>query len=220
MTLPDAWAKLLLGSLSGELKSHPNRKLTDHLLESARLAEALLEKHGLGWLSNVVLAAALTHDCAKAQPLFQEHLYGGRGTEHAAPSSFFSLSLNEKLIASDLFVMAEAVRRHHTHLQNWNDSVDFWRSSSYAEQLAEMKALVPDWPWYNVDLIFAQIKEFLRDNDPDEIEDKELYVYCWFNLRTTLSLLVAADRMNAIGLDDTLFHKLPEFNEKVFAVRG
>ncbi|MDO4559818.1 MAG: CRISPR-associated endonuclease Cas3'' [bacterium] len=220
MTLPDAWAKLLLGSLSGELKSHPNRKLTDHLLESARLAEALLEKHGLGWLSNVVLAAALTHDCAKAQPLFQEHLYGGKGTEHAAPSSFFSLPLNEKLIASDLFVMAEAVRRHHTHLQNWNDSVDFWRSSSYAEQLAEMKALVPDWPWYNVDLIFAQIKEFLRDNDPDEIEDKELYVNCWFNLRTTLSLLVAADRMNAIGLDDTLFHKLPEFKEKVFAVRG
>ncbi|WP_270553771.1 CRISPR-associated helicase Cas3' [Cloacibacillus evryensis] len=222
MSLPDAWTRLLLGSLSGELESHPGRKLTDHLLESANLAEALLKKHGLELFLDVVMLAVLTHDCAKAKQFFQQHLYGGKGTEHAAPSSFFALPLNEELSVNDLFIMAEAVRRHHTCLQNWDDIADAWRSSNHAEQLAEMKDLVPDWPWSDVDSIIARIKEFLRGNDPyeDEIEDKELFADCWFRLRTVLSLLVAADRMNAIGLDETLFRALPAFKEKVFAIRG
>lgn len=220
MTLPDAWTKLLLGSLSGELESHPGRKLSDHLLESALLAEALLEKHGLETFAEVVPQAALTHDCAKAQPSFQKHLYGGKGIEHAAPSSFFSLPLNKKLIASDLFIMAEAVRRHHTHLQDWNDSAGIWESENFAEHMVEMKALLPSWPWDGIDSIVEQINDFLLDNNPDETENKELTADCWFRLRATLSLLVAADRMSAIGLDEALFHKLPEFKEKVFTVRG
>ena len=220
MTLPDAWTKLLLGSLNGDLESHPERKLTNHLLESANLAEALLKKHGLEQYLDVVLPAVLTHDCAKAQPLFQKHLYGGKGTEHAAPSSFFSLLLYEKLFVSEMFCMAEAVRRHHTYIQNWNDIACIWENDSFADQLAEMKKLVPDWPWGDVDSIIERVNDFLLDNNPDEAEDKELIENCWFRLRTILSLLVAADRMNAIGLDETFFRELPEFKEKVFAVRS
>ena len=88
LTLPDAWTRLLLGSLSGELESHPGRKLTDHLLESANLAEALLKKHGLELFLDVVMLAVLTHDCAKAKQFFSNTCMEARGRNMPPPRLF------------------------------------------------------------------------------------------------------------------------------------
>ncbi|WP_081839453.1 CRISPR-associated helicase/endonuclease Cas3 [Synergistes jonesii] len=219
--LPDAWKTLLLGSLNGDLESHPGHRLTDHLLESCRLAEALLKQHSLGTrYEKTVVPAAVTHDAAKAQKAFQEHLHGGKGVEHAAPSAFFSLPLTKDGEISDAFITAEAVRRHHTHLQNWNDIKTVWAKDGFMKWLSEMRLLIPDWEWEGCDAIAEDIRDFLFDNVPEDgVNEAEIAGY-WFRLRTTLSLLVAADRMNAVGITYTEFQPLPDFQEKSFIVRG
>jgi len=222
--LPDAWKTLLLGSLNGDLESHPGHRLTDHLLESCRLAEALLKQHGLEEYSGLVLPAAATHDCAKAQEAFQRHLKGGKGVEHAAPSLFFSLALTKGREVSDAFITAEAVRRHHTHIQSWNDIKTVWAKDGFMKWLSEMRLLIPKWEWedgdFSAKVAAAKIRDFLFDNRPkSNMNEAEIAAY-WLRLRTTLSLLVAADRMNATGIIDTEFQPLPNFNVPSFTVKS
>lgn len=90
----ETWRTLLRGSLSGDLESHPGKRLIDHLLGTAELSRQIVEFHGLEDIAFDVEAAALTHDPGKADPEFQKYLTGkGKGVNHSLPSSFFTFSL-------------------------------------------------------------------------------------------------------------------------------
>ena len=195
------------GSLSGELKSHPGKKLIDHLCGTAERAEALLRFHGMDDLEREVLQAAYTHDLGKAAPEFQKYLGGrGKGVKHSLPSSFFIFSLGGYRF-EDLF-SAEAVRVHHSGLDSWEALSSFWNSykKSACNISNSIKGLVPLWePSINpgdwkklMGKIFEQSPEYSPFTD------------YWLRVRSILSILVAADRLDAI--DEELDLKpLPDF---------
>ncbi|GHV33594.1 CRISPR-associated helicase/endonuclease Cas3 [Synergistales bacterium] len=215
--------KLLRGSLSGDLKSHKDKLLCDHLSGTALLAIDLLRLHGLDELEPDVLLAAYTHDVGKTHPDFQERLRKngkGKGVEHSAPSSFFTISLAEDLNIDlfDAFLCAEAVRRHHTGVENWQEINAYWLPyhKSLKKINADIKLLAPQW----TRLIQAENLETLiniiDDMDPDDGEMHD----AWFKLRTILSLLVAGDRMDAIDVAKIQFHNLPTYQKPIFPQRN
>jgi CRISPR-associated endonuclease/helicase Cas3 len=221
--LREAWMKLLHGSLSGELVSHKGKKLYDHLAGAAKLALEILQEHGLKEFEPGVLLAAYTHDLGKAHPDFQKHVkYGGKGVEHSAPSSFFTLSMAgeaEGLSMFDIFLSMEAVRRHHTHIDNWDVISSHWscQYKSLEKIRKDMNSLIPKWPRsIDQDLWDDLLENTLFDVIPDEGEMFD----DWLKLRATLSLLVAGDRMDAIGLCQSRFFDLPRHREFIFPKRG
>jgi CRISPR-associated endonuclease/helicase Cas3 len=217
--LLEAWTNLLHGSLSGEPQSHKGKKLSDHLFKSASFAQDLLRFHGLTELENPVLIAACTHDLGKAHPDFQERLEGrGKKAEHSAPSAFFTLSIEENLDLCRLFLSAEAVRRHHSRINNWEEISAYWCScQNRLDKIRDdMNSLLPKWPNKIERDRWKKLGDILYDIDPD---DREMHK-SWFELRTILSLLVAGDRMDAINVERIQFDDFPEYRKQLFPQRN
>ncbi|MDN5344104.1 MAG: hypothetical protein PWQ18_215 [Clostridia bacterium] len=193
----------------GEIYSHPGKRLEDHLLRTWNIAVKIAAWCRLN-LDQVMEEALLLHDLAKSHPIFQKKLEGERRRfNHAEPSAVLVLARTGNLIC------AEAVRRHHTTLENLADIKHLWGNHPYAEWQKTIGRL-PWWPgaarlagklgadichWSDLlpgtdaweDLIFGTIDLYTPDSE-GALSD-------WLRLRLFTSILVTADRLEAMGGD-------------------
>jgi len=180
-----------LGSLPGDLQSHPGKPLKVHLQNTENFMSALLERYHISLDPILISTLGFTHDIAKMDPLFQAYLNGiGSGVNHAQRSAWFTYALTNHVWA------AEAVCRHHTHLYNVEELLAQWMPNNvtWAKIQADMKKLFPQSSvliekeqFYNLEGTLFTI------NSAVSIDD-------WLLLKTLYSLLVTADRMDAIGI--------------------
>ena len=184
-----------LGFLPGNCLSHPGKPLVNHLKAVSELAEKLADLYGPPASSarsdfgDLIRGAGLTHDIGKMQPAFQDHLKGiGPGANHAHISAWFTYT------ATRNFWAAEAVRRHHTDIQNTEELCGNWLPDglTIAKVNAQMRQVFSAWPKPLSQAEWRQLENYLLSG-PDVSEAD------WLELRTILSLLVAADRLDAIG---------------------
>lgn len=192
------------GFLPGDIHSHPDRLLRDHLEGTARLALDLARQHGLPIDTRLLRKIAVTHDLEKAHPLFQDYLLKkrGKGVKHAFPSSCFTLDATKNLWA------AEAVRHHHTHLDDADTSCKFWINRELAELQSHMREIVPSWKCLATE---EEWEDFI-----DDLWEVKIGKEDWLALRSLYSLLVTADRMDAIGVFSLNFNPLPKFSPMDF----
>ena len=213
----EAWRTSLRGSLSGDLKSHPGKRLIDHLLGTADLARQIVEFHGLEDIAFDVEAAALTHDPGKADPEFQKYLMGkGKGVNHSLPSSFFTFSLQQDNAEPfDAFFSVEAVRRHHAKIEDWGASSPFWAGyrASWKKIGEDMSALLPQWPCPLDERCWKKFIYAIDDRYPDDYPFPDY----WLRLRSVLSVLVAGDRLDAINVKAMNLQSLPDFTPYPFS---
>lgn len=194
------------GSLPGSINSHPDKLLKDHLEGTAELALRLVESHGLDIDTHVLRAICETHDLGKANPDWQDYLSGkrGRGPEHALPSSFFTWD------ATKNFWAVEAVRRHHTFIEDSREACQFWirKAGSFGTIQSHMKRSVPSWTCLSSQ---SDWESFI-----DCLLESEVNRETWIFLRSLYSLLVTADRMDAIGVSELEFLPIPNYSPIVF----
>lgn len=191
----------LLGSLLGEKRSHPEKLLIDHLRNVADFAQALAVNQDLELDKNILTAIALTHDLGKFHGKFQKLLDGvGSGINHAKPSAWFTYSVTGDILA------AEIVCRHHTGLRNLDDLIADWASNQEGNDV--IKNLLPDWPFLISEDSLFELQLYLYSTLKDEIGIEH-----WFNVRLLYSLLIAADRMEAIGITGLPSKEIPDFSQ-------
>ena len=211
------------GSLSGDIKSHPDRTLKDHLEGTFDLMKSLTEANKLEAFvpQEILKAVGTTHDLGKSHHLFQEYLNGrGKGVDHSLPSAWFTLNQARYYANSKdlpLIWMVESVRRHHTHMVDAKSSVRSWASykpSMYLDHCVRMKELIPNWD----EFMTAEEWEFYSDS---LILDEEDFISedHWLFYRLLYSLLITSDRMDAIGIRSLNVVnmpalKLPDFSSK------
>ncbi len=180
-------------------------------MRAAEIAEKMAEESGLV-LGREEKEAIILHDLAKANPIFQKRLAGERlRFNHATPSALVTFLRSRSLLS------AEAVRRHHTALENLDSIKRFWSNYDYREARQNLKKL----PWWDgadelSRALGAKIScwlDLLPDNDQwEELifhsvdlyepgEDGRNAALDWMKLRLLYSLLVAADRLEAMGGD-------------------
>lgn len=140
------------GSYSYRLKSHPERFLIDHLLESAKTAEGLISALVLNFgldkkvLGRVAYIIGFTHDLGKATTYFQKYINASVPTEkeklkndsrthHSPLSALFTYHLIRKFLEDEGLLGEEgyyqylplfsfmAVRRHHGRLNDLYDEI-------------------------------------------------------------------------------------------------
>ena len=123
---------------TGKVNSHIGKRLEEHLLRTFTLAQKMAAASDLS-IGEKEKGAILFHDLAKAHPHFQKKLAGERQRfNHAAPSALAAFLATRSLLA------AEAVRRHHTSLENLVDIKRYWGSQKYKEVQKVLKKL----PWW------------------------------------------------------------------------
>lgn len=192
----------------GEIWSHPNKPLEQHLLGTLKIAEEIASECGIK-IDDSQKKSLVLHDLAKAHPAFQKRLKYGRGRfGHAEPSSVLVLNLTQDLLCT------EAVRRHHSALQNITSEVwKFWNNWEWDENKKRLFASLPWWPgadsvvetlkveiksWYELLPTEEEWEDLLSDvvdaygSNPKLALDTD-----WLRLRMFFSLLVAADRLEA-----------------------
>ena len=210
MSAPAA-ATLSLGFLSGEVESHPGKSLKSHLEGVAALAQAMAHHYGLPLEAFLLQATALAHDLAKAHPEFQSYLQGrGGGINHAEPSAWFAYLATGSLWA------AEAVRRHHTQLRPTKEWEKEWLpdGSSLDKTWSRLKVFLPSWPIALTADQWDKMEDFFYEVLPEAaLED-------WLRLRLLYSVLVAADRLDALGVEAAELQPLPKFQPKIFTASG
>lgn len=187
------------------IESHPGKPLEEHLLATHELAEKVAGAFGLA-LKPYEKKAILLHDAGKAHPAFQKKLRTGRGKfGHAEPSAVLVLNETKNLLC------AEAVRRHHSHLENVAEFIKFWGEWDYEEGSQAVREL-KWWPEAKrlaqaADREFDSWIELFPDQDSwDELLvdvvdsygfDVPSLAEDWLRLRLIYSLLVTADRYEA-----------------------
>ncbi len=191
-----------LGFLPGSLESHPGKRLVEHLQKVAELSSKLSAVYELPIDNNTLKSITLTHDLGKAHPDFQDYLNKkGSGVNHAEPSSWFTY------ILTDNFWAAEIVRRHHTHLRNCNSLPDEWLPDEVTKEevIKEMEEFLPQWPLPLTAQQWRELENYLFD-------EMEITIDLWLSVRLLYSLLIAADRMDALGVSDYFPNKIPPFS--------
>lgn len=209
--------KGLPGLKPGEIESHPGRPLEEHLFQTACLAEKIAV-HYLGRVPENLRAACLLHDVAKAHAKFQIRLKKGKGRfPHAEPSAYIAFSISRDIM------LAEVIRCHHTHIKN--DFInDFWCNTDY-ENISHILSEIPLWPGSDkisgeLGLDCSEWIDLLPSSEEwdellDEIEDNTvLDANNWLNFKLLYSLLITADRLDAVGV------KLEDLAQPVLNVPG
>ncbi len=199
----DAEMMSWLSSLPGDIWSHPDRPLAEHLKGTASLAEVLrLRQGGCGVEDLQLFRLCMIHDLGKIHRVFQDYLRGkGRGTPHALPSAWFLLSFLLAEHGGDISSL-EVVRCHHTRTCSREEAEAYWgdqlspnsRKLLHRGMADTLKALPLPWP-------------FSLEERPSEVFRKKLLLESaedregeWLRYRMLLSLLVTADRMDALGV--------------------
>ncbi len=174
--------------------SHPGKKLKDHLKGVQRMAMEIMAFHGLTLDLESIL---LTHDIAKEHPRFQNHLIrGGKGFSHAAPSSFFTLHQTKDWIA------AEIVRNHHGSFSNFTQAAAYWSDQDREDLHQSMDEILPGYR-------FSQ-EEWERFQDQWICIEPDIPL--WHQARLQASILITADRMEAMNLPG-IPYQLPELKK-------
>jgi CRISPR-associated endonuclease/helicase Cas3 len=190
----------LLGSLLGEKRSHPKKLLFTHLQNVTKLAVKLVANQGIDIDEHLLSAIMLTHDIGKVHPKFQKHLDGvGSGVNHAKPSAWFTFSITEDIWA------AEIICRHHTGLRNLADLIADWVNDYSFEKC--IKSLLPDWPFVVSSEKFEKLQDKLFDLQ------YEITIDQWHKVKILYSLLISADRMDAIGINSIPGKGIPPFSQ-------
>lgn len=192
---------LSLGFLHGDLRSHPHKKLAAHLNGVAAISERLAETYELPVNKSLLKQIAITHDLGKAHPDFQAYLdKKGPGVNHAEPSAWFTYLLTHDLWA------AEAVRRHHTCLRDVDDLEEDWLPDGAAEDKINNRLcrFLPEWPLPLTKGKWKELDNLLSDGPDVSIDE-------WLKLRLLYSVLIAADRMEALGIRDFSSAAVPAF---------
>lgn len=210
----DAVMTSWLSSLPGEVWSHPERPLAEHLLGTARLAEKLRSLQGIWTGANeaaersLLTRACLTHDLGKIHREFQEYLRGkGRGRRHAFPSAVFLLFLLLAEGGADISAL-EAVRSHHTRICARGVAETFWTRdlarSKARQTLRRHEEEIGDvlrgrrglrWPFSSDEKAAVRFAGDVALGIGTRKPQEE-----WLRFRLFLSLLVTADRMDALGV--------------------
>ena len=189
------------------MESHPGKPLESHLLGTLELVKQIARKFGIPLARSDELAVLL-HDIGKAHPLFQKRLQTGQGKySHAQPSAALVLSLTRDILC------AEAVRRHHAHLQDIAEFVKFWSEWDYNEGRSKVIDRLKWWPgagkiasfidreintWSGLLPDEAGWEDILIEHvDTYGLNKDGLLVEEWLRLRLLYSLLVTADRYEA-----------------------
>lgn len=197
----------LLGSQLGENRSHPNKLLFDHLQNVAEFAIKLVVNQDLHIDKSLLSAIALTHDLGKVHPKFQKLLDGvGSGVNHAKPSAWFTFSITENIWA------AEIICRHHTGLRNLDDLIADWVNDHNFEK--DMKKLLPEWPFMISKDQFENLLDILFDLK------YQIKIDHWLKVRLLYSLLISADRMDAIGICSLTDKVIPPFSQPKLPTRS
>ncbi len=203
----DAVRMLLRGSLNGE--SHPGKQLIDHLEGVAALSATLNFMHGAldESDSKPLEAAALTHDIAKERPPWQPYLHGEskQGPEHSLTSSFFTFDLLRDVMIAELvrIITVPSARRR-------NDRILAGDDVSCSGNPDRDPGRLPEWtPCSSSKELEEAAEEMLFGFNVDES--------AWFRHRTLFSLLVAADRMNALGVSRIDIPRIPRFAPPSFS---
>jgi CRISPR-associated endonuclease/helicase Cas3 len=203
--------RTFLEAVPSDLKSHPGKSLRQHLRGVWALSKALQEHLSLPVNSASLRLAALTHDTGKAHPRFQAYLAGdAQGIPHAAPSAWWTLALglNCDLPFHEVIWAAEAVRRHHTGLMDFeNGMLLAWNSDDAAanrpEAWAAARNLLPEFPTRFGTEGLPALEDLFWDLDVNPGMDT------WLSVRLLYSTLIASDRMHASGIRKLSFPKVP-----------
>ncbi len=185
-----------------EVYSHPGIPLIQHLKGVASGLKRIDMPYG-----EIV---GLTHDIAKAHPIFQEKLRGRGGGRfsHALPSALltYDMLISSGVSPYDALLFAEVVRLHHIGLSDYNSIENFWLDddilNKYLEVLSEPQVL--DFIKQNIwnDFNISKLEENLKSISPRFLMRLKRhlgdYEGLYFNLRSYLSMLVYADRYDAL----------------------
>lgn len=212
------------GSMRGKPCSHPDKLLENHLINTKDIALKLAKHYKLS-VTEEEKEAFLMHDLGKAHPAFQYKICRAcpearecsaacikYNTDlidvgHAAPSASLAMIYTKNLLIS------EVIRCHHTSLKDIDEIRNYWVNGDYNDRLQELKAIytwpsltklglwskppnswLEDFPeedeWY--DICFELTELDIPINEPEEM------VKLWLSIRKLYSLLVAADRLEAV----------------------
>ena len=211
-----------INTIDPDLKSHKHKSLKNHLQGVWSLSRALQTNLRLPLNPGLVELSSLTHDIGKTNPGFQEYLINDeitKGPPHAAPSSWWTLALSSEmgLTLDEAFWAAEAVRRHHTGLEDFYTSVlNYWNDdaaiNSRLNNWRIAQALMPDYPIDFEENVLRNFDDLFWDIDTDP------GIKTWLNFRLLYSVLIASDRMDAVGINELNFHKVSEIKLPVFNI--
>lgn len=200
-------------AIDPRLRSHPNKALRRHLLGVWQLSYTLQTRLNLPLELDLLKLASLTHDIGKAHPGFQAYLIEDditKGPHHAASSAWWTLALASeiKLPMEKAFWCAEAVRRHHTGLKNVCETLNDWNDDAAAaarlENWHHARALLPNYPTNFDEKGLPELDDLFWDIDRDP------GIETWLSFRVLYSLLIASDRMDALGIENLFFHPIPK----------
>ncbi len=171
--------------------SHPGKKLKDHLKGVQQIAQNIMVFHGLNLDLDAIL---LTHDIAKEHPRFQKQLIQERkGFSHAAPSSFFTLHQTKDWIA------AEIVRNHHGSFSNISQVAAYWSDQEQEDVHRSMDEILHGYRFSQEEWERFQDQWIFMEPDANQ----------WHQARLQASILITADRMDAMNLT-TVHYRFPE----------
>jgi CRISPR-associated endonuclease/helicase Cas3 len=210
-----------LEAIPESIKSHPNKRLSQHLQDVWEFCWLLREKLNLPLETELIQIAAITHDIGKAHPQFQTYLSDEavkKGPPHAAPSAWWALALacDMGIPLTKAFWGAEAVRRHHTGLEDYYEAILPYWASDHAANMWQSNwqsacGLLPKYQTTFELACLPQLPQLFWDIDQDPGLSN------WFDLRLLLSVMVAADRMEALGVPFLDFHLLPSMKPVNFS---
>ena len=187
-------------------KSHPEKLLKDHLEGVWHKAEEIAMYHGYDELIESLKNICVTHDLAKAHERFQKHLVQkGIKYAHAEPSSIITF-----MMSKDVF-QAELVRRHHSYLEDFEQIAVFWRELDYTDAIKQVSEFAgKEESFYIDEKQWHSSLRILRQIEADETNFDSL----WLRLRLLYSILITADRLDSIGVDDINFENIQYDEEK------
>jgi len=187
-------------------KSHPEKLLKDHLEGVWHKAEEIAMYHGYDELIESLKNICVTHDLAKAHERFQKHLVQkGIKYAHAEPSSIITF-----MMSKDVF-QAELVRRHHSYLEDFEQIAVFWRELDYTDAIKQVSEFAgKEGSFYIDEKQWHSSLRILRQIEADETNFDSL----WLRLRLLYSILITADRLDSIGVDDINFENIQYDEEK------
>lgn len=198
---------------SSDYYSHPGRLLRDHLTGVSDKALALLSASRMAEMgvcsAKDVMEASLCHDLGKMHPETVRYFAAVAAGEYMEGKKIPHHSLSGAIAAlisgADPWI-AEIIRRHHGHIEDSAASREFWSnddmtfenvSGMLEEYFPGIEGGITSEEWQCLqDSAFLGLKASARD---------------WARVRAVTSVFIAADRMDAAGVQEFSTPAIPDF---------